>query len=172
MTAPFTFAWSGVGPGTYALTAKATDNDGATTTTAATTITVSAAPPSNQPPTVTLTTPANGASFNAPASVSLAATASDPNGTVAKVEFFNGTTKLSQDTTAPYSRTWSGVGAGTYGLTAKATDNLGSAAKPTLTVMPASSPRAAATLARNLSAITDAACGPVPGRIRQNSSPP
>ena len=38
-----------------------------------------------------------------------APTASDSDGTVAKVEFFNGTTKLGQDTTAPYGFTWSGV---------------------------------------------------------------
>ena len=44
---------------------------------------------------------------------------------MAKVEFFNGATKLGEDTTAPYSFTWSGVAPGTYTLTARATDNLG-----------------------------------------------
>jgi hypothetical protein len=85
-------------------------------------------PPPNQPPAVTLTQPPNGATFTAPATVSLAATASDSDGTVAKVEFFNGTTKLGEDTTAPYTFTWSGVAAGTYSLTARATDNLGGTA--------------------------------------------
>jgi hypothetical protein len=79
-------------------------------------------------PTVALTQPPNGASFGAPATVSLAATASDVDGTVAKVEFFNGATKVGEDTTAPFTFTWSGVGAGTYTLTARATDDLGQTA--------------------------------------------
>jgi hypothetical protein len=85
-------------------------------------------PPPNQPPAVTLTQPPNGATFTAPATVSLAATASDADGTVAKVEFFNGATKLGEDATAPYTFAWAGVGAGTYSLTARATDNLGASA--------------------------------------------
>ena len=89
------------------------------------------------PPTVTLTQPANGASFTAPATVSLAATASDADGTVARVEFFNGAAKLGEDTTAPYSFTWGGVAAGTYTVTARATDDLGASttsAPSTITV--------------------------------------
>ena len=57
--------------------------------------------------------------------MNLAATASDPDGTVSKVEFFNGATKLGEDTTAPYSFTWNSVTAGNYTLTARATDNQG-----------------------------------------------
>jgi len=82
----------------------------------------------NSLPTVTLTQPANGATFSAPATVNLSATASDTDGTVTKVEFFNGTTKLGEDTTAPYSFTWSGVSAGSYTLTARATDDVGGTA--------------------------------------------
>jgi hypothetical protein len=82
-------------------------------------------PPSNQPPTVSLTSPANGASFTAPARIPLAATAADPDGSVARVEFFNGATKLSEDTSAPYTGQWNTGAAGTYTLTARATDNSG-----------------------------------------------
>ena len=64
------------------------------------------------PPTVTLTQPANGANFTAPATVGLAATASDADGTVARVEFFNGAVEVGEDTIAPYSFSWGGVGAG------------------------------------------------------------
>jgi hypothetical protein len=74
---------------------------------------------------VTLTQPTDGATFAAPATVNLAATASDTDGTVAKVEFFNGAAKLGEDTTAPYGFTWSSVAAGSYTLTARATDSLG-----------------------------------------------
>jgi hypothetical protein len=82
-------------------------------------------PPPNQPPTVALTSPASGASFTAPATISLAASASDSDGTVAKVEFYAGTTLLGTDTAAPYQLSWSSVPAGTYGLTAVATDDDG-----------------------------------------------
>jgi hypothetical protein len=101
----------------------------------------------NSPPVVTLAQPANGASFTAPASISLAATASDADGTVSTVEFFNGATKLGEDTTAPYSFAWSGVGAGTYTLTARATDDLGytsSSSPSTVTVVAANKPPTAA----------------------------
>jgi hypothetical protein len=82
----------------------------------------------NSLPAVALTQPADGATFSAPATVNLSATASDTDGTVTKVEFFNGTTKLGEDTTAPYSFTWSSVPAGNYTLTARATDDVGGTA--------------------------------------------
>jgi hypothetical protein len=118
-SSPYSFTWSGVVAGTYNLTAKATDNLNVTGTSATVTVVVS----SNTPPTASITSPANNASFAAPATITINANASDANGTVSKVEFFQGTTKLGEDATAPYSFTWSGVAAGTYNLTAKATDN-------------------------------------------------
>lgn len=79
----------------------------------------------NVPPTVSLTAPANGAGFKSPATVNISAAAGDPDGTVAKIEFFANGTKLGEDTTNPYGFTWSDVAAGSYSLTAKATDNGG-----------------------------------------------
>ncbi|MCU0429652.1 MAG: PQQ-dependent sugar dehydrogenase [Cytophagaceae bacterium] len=79
----------------------------------------------NTPPTVSLTAPAANASFTAPASITISATAADANGTVSQVEFFQGTTRLGVDLTAPYSFTWTGVAAGAYSITARATDNAG-----------------------------------------------
>jgi len=81
----------------------------------------------NVPPTVALTAPSNGASFTAPVNVTISAAASDSDGTVSKVDFYSGTTLLSTVTAAPYAYTWANVPAGTYSLTAKATDNLGAA---------------------------------------------
>ena len=49
----------------------------------------------------------------------------DSDGTILKVEFFNGGTKLGEDSSSPYALTWSGVAAGSYSLTARAIDNLG-----------------------------------------------
>lgn len=79
----------------------------------------------NQSPVVTLTSPASGATFSAPATVTIAATASDADGTVSKVGFYNGATLLTEVSASPYSYTWSNVAAGTYTITAKATDNSG-----------------------------------------------
>jgi hypothetical protein len=55
------------------------------------------------------------------------ATASDPDGSVAKVEFFraDGATKLGEDTTAPYSYTWRNPPPGDHLLRVRATDNVG-----------------------------------------------
>lgn len=80
---------------------------------------------SNQPPAVALTAPAAGSTFNAGTTITLSANASDSDGTVSQVEFFRGGTSLGSDTTAPYSVSWSGAAAGSYALTARATDNAG-----------------------------------------------
>jgi chitinase len=79
----------------------------------------------NTPPVVNITAPANNASYTAPASVTITATASDTDGAIAKVEFYNGATLLGTATASPYSYSWSNVPGGTYSLTAKATDNGG-----------------------------------------------
>jgi glucose/arabinose dehydrogenase len=84
----------------------------------------SAAPPSNTPPTVSITSPTNGASFPVPASVTIEATAHDTDGTITKVEFFDGTTSLGSDTISSYSVT-ANLGLGSHALTAVATDNAG-----------------------------------------------
>ena len=120
-TAPYSYAWTNVAAGTYALTAKAYDNAGGTTTSTAVNITVK----TNVAPSVSLTAPTNNAVFTAPATIGLAANASDTDGTIAKVEFFNGTTRLATDTVAPYAHSWTNVAGGTYTLTAKATDDKG-----------------------------------------------
>jgi hypothetical protein len=123
-SAPYQLTWANVPAGSYSLTAVATDDQGATTTSSAVSITVNAAPPPNAPPTVSLTSPAAGATFTAPATISVAAAAND-DGAIAKVQFFAGTTLLGTVTTAPYQFTWSNVAAGSYSVTAVATDNAG-----------------------------------------------
>ena len=132
-TSPY-FTWSNVSAGAYSLTAVARDNGGATTTSSARSVTVTAA---NQTPTASLTAPVNGATFTAPATIQVSATASDADGTVTVVEFYAGSTLVGSDTTSPYSVTWSNVSAGTYSLTAVARDNggaTGTSAPRTITV--------------------------------------
>lgn len=122
---PYSVIWSGTkSAGQYALLARATDNRGAMTVSAVVSITISA----NAPPAVSLTSPSNGSSFTAPATINLAANAADSDGSIAQVEFFSGSTRLATVTTAPYAYTWSDVPTGSYSLTAKATDNLGATA--------------------------------------------
>lgn len=80
-------------------------------------------PPVNQAPTVSLTSPANNTTFTEGDAITISASASDSDGSVTKVEFYQGATKLGEDTSAPYSYTWNGAGVGSYSLTAKATDD-------------------------------------------------
>jgi hypothetical protein len=75
------------------------------------------------PPVVSITNPAHGATFEAGSNITIQASASDAGGTIVKVEFYNGATKLGEDLTAPYEFVISGAEAGNYTLTAKAIDN-------------------------------------------------
>jgi hypothetical protein len=77
----------------------------------------------NTPPSVQLTSPANGANYAAPASVALSATASDVDGSVTRVAFYKGSELLGIDTTSPFTFSWNNVPAGDYSLTAIATDD-------------------------------------------------
>jgi beta-glucanase (GH16 family) len=80
-------------------------------------------PGGNRAPTASITSPANGTIFSPGSDITINATASDSDGNVTQVEFFSGTNSLGVDTTSPYSITWHSVPAGTYILTARATDN-------------------------------------------------
>lgn len=79
----------------------------------------------NNPPTASITSPTNNASFSAGNAVSINANATDSDGTITKVEFFNGSSLLGEDLTAPYSYNWTNLEAGNYTITVKATDDDG-----------------------------------------------
>lgn len=104
---------------------------------------LSAPPVKNTPPTVTLTSPASGALYSSPASITLSANAADANGTISKVDFFRGTTLIASVAAAPYSFVWSNVAAGSYSITAKATDNGGATATSNAAAITVSSAPAA-----------------------------
>jgi regulation of enolase protein 1 (concanavalin A-like superfamily)/uncharacterized protein (DUF2141 family) len=124
---PFTVTWTNVPAGTYSLAAVATDNEDETATSAPISVTVATAP-TNAPPTVSMSGPAPGASYTAPATISLSATAADVDGSVTRVDFYAGTQLVGSDTASPFTATWTNVAAGTYSLTAVATDNGGKTA--------------------------------------------
>jgi len=76
-------------------------------------------------PAVAVTSPEHCTTSAAPASVSLTASAADGNGTIAKVEFYSGATRVGETTAAPYSFTWNNVAAGSYSITARAANHAG-----------------------------------------------
>ncbi len=82
-------------------------------------------PLTNPPPAVALTTPTNGASYTASASVSLTADAATQFNSLTGVAFFAGTTLLGSVTNPPYTLTATGLAAGSYTLTAIAVDGSG-----------------------------------------------
>ncbi len=79
---------------------------------------------SNNPPMAGINNPTNGAAFTTPANVTIEATATDNDGTVTNVAFFDGATLLGNIASAPYSLTV-GLFPGSHNLTVVATDNLG-----------------------------------------------
>jgi hypothetical protein len=78
----------------------------------------------NALPLVNLLDPTNGTEFVAPTNITLNAVASDSDGNIGKVEFFQGTTKLGERLAQPYTLAWLDAPAGNYTLYALATDNL------------------------------------------------
>jgi hypothetical protein len=82
----------------------------------------------NQSPVVRITSPTSGSSFVAPATFNITADATDSDGQVAKVDFYNGETLLGSDSTSPFSFTLTGLPAGGLTLVARATDGGGAIA--------------------------------------------
>lgn len=120
-TAPYSVTAS-LPAGQHTITAKAFDGPGLSATSTARTITVNA--PQNQAPTVSLTGPANGATFSTTDTITFTANASDDAG-VNRVEFyFDGNLIDAADTSAPYSVTAS-LPAGQHTITARAFDGPG-----------------------------------------------
>lgn len=79
----------------------------------------------NPVPSVTLTSPTNGAYILAPANIPLRATATDNDSTITQVEFFEGAVTLGVLTNSPYNLTRSNATEGVYTFRAVATDNTG-----------------------------------------------
>jgi hypothetical protein len=124
-TTPYSFTWNNVPTGTYSLTVVATDNLNVKTISSVITIFVNnETNPVNQPPVVTITNPSKGNKYENLSTITIEAIASDPDGTISKVELYNGINKLVELTSPPYSFTWKAVEAGSYLITAIATDNL------------------------------------------------
>jgi hypothetical protein len=82
------------------------------------------AEPVNAAPSVTISSPSSGAVATAPANIDLSANASD-DGAISKVEFYANGSLIAAKAEQPFNATWGNVAAGTYSITAKATDDAG-----------------------------------------------
>ncbi|MFE1943169.1 glycoside hydrolase family 48 protein [Streptomyces massasporeus] len=86
----------------------------------------------HQPPITVLTSPAAGAVYSRGDAVPLAATAAAADGaTISKVEFYDDTTLLGTDNSAPYTHSASSLTVGSHSLLAKAYDSQGASAEST-----------------------------------------
>lgn len=121
-SAPFECVLADLSAGPHVFVARAYDDRGASAASPALLVSVD---PANQGPTVILTAPTEAAVFTVPATILLAAAASDPDGTIARVEFYQGLTRLGESAQAPFEYLWANVPPGAYSLTAQATDNGG-----------------------------------------------
>jgi hypothetical protein len=140
MASPYSVSWNtvGVANGGHTLSAVARDAAGNRTTSAPITVTVAnGPPPDTTPPTVSVTSPASGATVSGTTNVT--ASASDNVG-VAGVQFrLDGASLGAEDTSPPYSVSWNttGVANGSHALTAVARDaagNVTTSATVTVTV--------------------------------------
>ncbi|MGE5169728.1 MAG: Ig-like domain-containing protein [Rudaea sp.] len=122
--APFAATWSNPAPGSHTLVAVAFDDRNAQTTSSPVHISVE----TNVLPTVAVTAPAANTQYAAPATITITASANDTDGTVTKVEFLAGGSVIGSSVAAPYTTTWTGVAAGSYSISARATDNAGAVA--------------------------------------------
>ncbi|MFJ5032634.1 glycoside hydrolase family 48 protein [Streptomyces sp. NPDC088560] len=86
----------------------------------------------HQPPVTVLTSPSAGAVYTRGDAIPLAATAAAADGaTIDKVEFYDDTTLLGTDTSAPFTLSVSDLPVGSHSLVAKAYDSTGASAEST-----------------------------------------
>ena len=105
------------------VTARATANDGSGIFGTLIISITNQVTPVNQPPAISIASPTKNTSYIAPATIIIEANASDLDGTIKKVEFYEGMTRLGELSMPPYSFTWKQVPAGIYSIIAVATDN-------------------------------------------------
>ncbi|MEW6157336.1 MAG: Ig-like domain-containing protein, partial [Verrucomicrobiota bacterium] len=117
LAAPFALELNNLSVGQHLFTAKSTDEDQAAKLSNAVTVTV------NAPPAIALTITPSAITLTQTAT--LRAEVSDNDGTVVKVEFFNGATKLGEASAAPFTLPASELPVGEHTFTAIAIDNHG-----------------------------------------------
>src|SRR5690606_17768598 len=96
-SAPYSFSWSNVGAGNYNLRAQVVYGSGSVVSSSSASVSVG-----NLPPTIALTAPSNGSSYETPATINLTASVIAHGNPISKVQFYNGTMMLGEDASAPY----------------------------------------------------------------------
>jgi len=99
----------------------------------------------NEFPSVVLQSPENGATFSVGDEIVFEAVASDTDGTIAKVEFYAGNSKVGEATSNPYNCSTTSLIAGTYSLSAIAIDNKGAKTRSTFSEIVVNSSSSGAT---------------------------
>jgi hypothetical protein len=117
-TAPYSHTWKNALAGEHMIYAKATDDQGNTVMSPLVYI-----KKENNPPYVTIVTPSIDTTYDAPSSITFQANATDSDGTISRVKFYNGSKLLGIDVNSPYTFTWNDISNGQYEITAVATDN-------------------------------------------------
>ncbi len=77
----------------------------------------------NSLPSISISSPVEGASFREGEDINITTNVTDLDGTINLVEFYDGTTKIGEDTSEPFNLTWSGATIGDHQLSAVATDD-------------------------------------------------
>ncbi len=151
LAAPFSISWTPSASGIFALTARATDSNGATSTSSIVNVNVTA-------PSVSITSPSPTSSLTVGTATTVTANASAVGtATVASVEFFAGSTSLGIDNTAPFSVSYTPSGAGTVALSARVIDSNGAAVTSSavsITVTAAAGPSVSLTAPANGAVVT------------------
>lgn len=74
-------------------------------------------------PLVELLAPANAQTFTIGSSINIIASATDLDGSISKIEFYQNSTKIAEKSSLPFSFEWQPTATGTYAVYAKAIDN-------------------------------------------------
>jgi Big-like domain-containing protein/glucodextranase-like protein len=140
-------------------------------------LTYTYSPPQNIPPTVSMFSPTSGTPYSAPASIHVAATASDSDGTIARVEFLRNGVVEATATTLPYEAMLTNVPAGTQTLTARAVDDRGATTTSAPVTVPVTaisititSPAANAVINSNNTVVTGRIVAPANSGVNVNDT--
>ncbi|AWO00825.1 hypothetical protein DLD77_03500 [Chitinophaga alhagiae] len=109
--APYTFLWTGVQPGAYAITARATAQNGNTAVSPVVNVIMEA---------VSITSPTDHAAFATGTAVNIVASTGGGGSPISQVAFYADSIKIGEATAAPYSFSWQNAPAGVHTLTARA----------------------------------------------------
>ena len=128
--APYETTFTPTETGTYKLAARAIDADNAQTEVY---VTITVKEP-NSAPTVSITSPMDGAEFELGQEITLAANASDVDGNLDRVNFKINDTYYGTDNTRPFETTFTPSEAGTYKLAVRAIDTEGLATEVSVSI--------------------------------------